>query len=258
MDNDADKFKAGQRVRLKSAPDRTGILTGESMSRADRVRLQLDFNPGKEFKLVSELELVDVETIESLLELKKYGRLHNMRSLLTHARLSGRLADVIYSMEATNTEFLPYQFKPVLNFLDSPSQGILIADEVGLGKTIEAGLIWTELKARFDAGRLLIVCPAMLCQKWKDELITRFGVNAELCNAHELLVRLKDSTARSNRNFAIICSMQGIRPPRGWDDRDNELNTGAAKLALFLEEQSVESSLLDCVIVDEAHVRTTP
>ena len=92
MDNGEDEFKAGQRVRLKSAPDRTGTLTDKRMSRAGRVRLQVDFNPGKEFKLVNELELVDVETIESLLENNKYGRLHNMRSLLTHARLSGKLA----------------------------------------------------------------------------------------------------------------------------------------------------------------------
>lgn len=88
MGNDSEIFRAGKRVRLKSAPDRTGILTGEKMSRAGRVRRQVDFNPGKEFKLESEIELIDVESIESLLEKNMYGRLHNMRSLLTHARLT--------------------------------------------------------------------------------------------------------------------------------------------------------------------------
>ena len=62
---------------------------------------------------------------------------------------------MIYSMEATNTDFA-FQFKPVVKLINSPSNA-LIADEVGLGKTIEAGLIWTELKARFDAKNLLVL-----------------------------------------------------------------------------------------------------
>ena len=74
-----------------------------------------------------------------------------LRTVLIHIQLSGRLADMIYSMEATNTDFYAFQFKPVVKLINSPSNGLLIADEVGLGKTIEAGLIWTELKARFDA-----------------------------------------------------------------------------------------------------------
>ena len=57
---------------------------------------------------------------------------------------------MVYSMESTNTDFHAYQFKPVLKLINSTSQSLLIADEVGLGKTIEAGLIWTELKARSD------------------------------------------------------------------------------------------------------------
>lgn len=70
-----------------------------------------------------------------------------LRTSLIHIRLSGRLADMIYSMESTNTDFHAYQFKPVVKIINSPSGGLLIADEVGLGKTIEAGLIWKELQA---------------------------------------------------------------------------------------------------------------
>ena len=51
------------------------------------------------------------------------------------------------------------QFKPVVKMVNNPSAGLLIADEVGLGKTIEAGLVWTELRARFDAKNLLVLCP---------------------------------------------------------------------------------------------------
>ena len=76
-------------------------------------------------------------------------------------------------METTNTDFYAYQFKPVVNFLGAPGKGIVIADEVGLGKTIEAGFIWTELHSRMDARRLLVLCPAMLQDKWKEELLIR-------------------------------------------------------------------------------------
>ncbi|MGB4230887.1 MAG: helicase, partial [bacterium] len=94
-----------------------------------------------------------------MLESKKLGRPIDLRRTLTHVKLSGRLADVIYSMEATNTDFYAYQFKPVVKILESPTNSVLIADEVGLGKTIEAGLIWTELRSRFDMRRLLVICP---------------------------------------------------------------------------------------------------
>ena len=112
-----------------------------------------------------------------------YRRAMDPRGAITHHRLSGKLANLIYSLNATNTEFLAYQFKPVLHFLESPGNGILIADEVGLGKTIEAGLIWTELRARQEAKRLLVVCPAMLKPKGVAELSNRFGVQAQFLKA---------------------------------------------------------------------------
>lgn len=60
-------------------------------------------------------------------------------------------------MGVTNTDFYPDQYKPLLTLLEPPANGLLIADEVGLGKTIEAGIIWTELRAREDMRRLLMV-----------------------------------------------------------------------------------------------------
>jgi hypothetical protein len=72
------------------------------------------------------------------LELGRFGRVLDLRRNLTHIQLSGRLANLVYSMDTTNTDFYAYQFKPVLSFLESSSNGLLIADEVGLGKNIEA------------------------------------------------------------------------------------------------------------------------
>ena len=133
----------------------------------------------------------------------------------------------------------PILFKPVLNFLESTSRGILIADEVGLGKTIEAGLIWTELRARFDASKLLIICPAMLRDKWKAELAHRFGIRADICNAKELLSTLEEHRVGMKEDFAIICSFQGLRPPSDWQSEANEKKATAC-LARFFEENEAE------------------
>lgn len=248
----------GRRVRIKSAPDRIGVLTDDIQIIGDKKRWLVQFADGSQRIPERNLELVEEqETLEVLIEKESYGRAENLRKAFTHARLTGRLADVIYSMEATNTEFLAYQFKPVLNFLDSTSNGILIADEVGLGKTIEAGLIWTELRAREDASRLLVICPAVLRDKWKSELLHRFGVNATICNAEELLDSLQHYEQYRSERFAIIASLQGLRPPKGWDS-DEELNTGAARLARYILDKSPEGELFDCLIIDEAHYLRNP
>jgi SNF2 family DNA or RNA helicase len=92
------------------------------------------------------------------------------------SKLSQRFTDVLLSIGSSKTQFLVYQFQPVLKFVQSNPRGMLIADEVGLGKTIEAALILRELMARGSADRVLVVCPANLRAKWKAELHERFGL----------------------------------------------------------------------------------
>ena len=117
-------------------------------------------------------------------------------------------------MEATNTDFYAYQFKPVLKLLQTPTNGILIADVVGLGKTIEAGLIWTELRSRFNLNRLVILCPTALREKWHDELTNKMGLSPQICNAKEMLLILKDEKAHA-KGFSIIASTQGLSAEKG-------------------------------------------
>lgn len=94
---------------------------------------------------------------------------------LTVTKLANPLTDTIYSYQSSKTVLRPYQFKPILRLLNSPHQRLLIADEVGLGKTIEAGLIWSELEARHQGlDRVLIICPATLTLKWQSEMRSRF------------------------------------------------------------------------------------
>ena len=83
----------------------------------------------------------------------------------------------ISSLKASKTLFKPYQFKPLLKFLNSDNRRVLIADEVGLGKTIEAGHIMLELKARGEFRNALVVCPMALKAKWTTELNEKFGLD---------------------------------------------------------------------------------
>jgi len=258
--NDQSNFSAGSSVRLIGDPGRTGTLTGVKRERAGRVRWQVKFSDGTSFQLAEALELVGSEDSDpvELFSKGKFGRAKELRGNLTYIRLNGRLANLIYSMETTNTDFYPYQFKPVLDFLDSPSNGLLIADEVGLGKTIEAGLIWTELRSRYNTRRLLILCPAMLREKWQNELQLRFGINADILDSGDVLKKLKSYRSGTINEFAIIASMQGMRPRRGWDDDDEPAGGSASELSRYLKESALDDPFFDLLIIDEAHYMRNP
>jgi superfamily II DNA or RNA helicase len=70
-----------------------------------------------------------------------------------------------------------YQLDPVVRALSMPRTNLLIADDVGLGKTIEAGLVMQELLLRYRARTMLIVCPAGLTLQWRDEMRDKFGMD---------------------------------------------------------------------------------
>jgi SNF2 family DNA or RNA helicase len=118
-------------------------------------------------------------------------------------------------MSASQIDFYPHQFKPVLRFIDSPTNRLLLADEVGLGKTIEAGLIWTEWQARQDARRLLIICPPSLCPKWERELVDRFQLPARVLTIDDLATLQERYVSHGRKlNFVGICSYQTLSPKK--------------------------------------------
>ena len=69
-----------------------------------------------------------------------------------------------------------YQLDPVVRALSMPRVNLLIADDVGLGKTIEAGLVTQELILRHRARSILIVCPSSIQVQWKEEMRDKFGL----------------------------------------------------------------------------------
>ena len=249
-------FAPGQIVQLKHDIGKQGIVTdAEPKVRAGtRIILQVNFlASGLKWIPSNELELAE----QSLgpadhIRKGKFANLDDIRNQFIHYKMNGNMADLIYSMEATNTEFHAYQFKPVIKMLNSPSGSLFIADEVGLGKTIEAGLIWTELKARFDFNRLLVLCPNSLRYKWDAELTEKFGLDPHIVDAAELHFRLSKGSGL-NRERTWIGGIQNLRPRRDWRDKPEESLIAADKLMRFLENETDGEPLFDLLIVDESH-----
>ncbi len=164
------------------------------------------------------------------------GGMREIAATLTRAKLDEHLTDTVYSVGATRTVFRAYQFRPVMKLLRTGRESMLIADEVGLGKTIEAGLIWTELDARRQADRVLVVCPSGLVDKWRQEMSERFGFETERLDAallDELLEQFE--TDRVPARFRAVCSLERLRI---WD--------GLGRLNGLAPH-------FDLIIVDEAH-----
>ena len=84
------------------------------------------------------------------------------------------------SLAAIAVEPRAYQYVPLMLALRQDTTRILISDDVGIGKTVEAGLIAAELLAQGDAKRLAVLCSPALAEQWQRELAEKFGIDAEL------------------------------------------------------------------------------
>ena len=188
-------YMPGEQVRIVSARHRVGAVIGAPERRQGQFWYPVFFGQ-------SQTEIVPEEDLEG------FSGTGDVRSLMTDGRFAGRealsrlvtqlklsldLGSQIYALSASKTHFFPYQFKPLLKFLESRNHRLLIADEVGLGKTIEAGLILTELRHRRpDLNRVLIVVPAHLRRKWQEEMRRRFDRHFNILDSRNLREFLAD------------------------------------------------------------------
>jgi len=205
------------------------------------------------------------DTIEDRLKEGRFGKIRDLRRLITYEKLKGVLHEVIYSMEAAQIDFYPYQFKPVLKFINSPTERLIIADEVGLGKTIEAALIWIELQARRQAKRLLVVCPKILAEKWRDELRNKFLIDARIIDFTDLQQEIRYLKSEGpGHSFALIGTYTGLRPPRPelkvLSNPPDEQDVCSQKTGFLREIRHWQMNFdpLDLVIFDEAHYMRNP
>jgi superfamily II DNA or RNA helicase len=138
-----------------------------------------------------------------------------------------------------------YQLEPVARALAMPRVSLLIADDVGLGKTIEAGLVIQEMLLRHRARRVLVVCPASLTIKWRDEMAEKFGLDFTVLDALALR-ELKRTHGLEANPFAVfprtVISLQWLRTPRVQRLLDE-----------VLTPQTRYPGYFDLLVVDEAH-----
>lgn len=156
---------------------------------------------------------------------------------LTWTKLREPLSNTLYSYRATKTVFRAYQFIPALKILNSPTGRLLLADEVGLGKTIEAGLVWSELEQRSPLRRTLVVTPSSLKHKWRMEMSRRFDRDLEVIKPGKLADLAEDLLAGRDPELHAIISVESLRTASD-----------------VLEQLTRIRPRFDLVIVDEAHV----
>ncbi len=235
------RFSAGEPVRLKASPERSGVVSAIHHDPDGKAQYDVFFSADEirtfpENALIAQGELGGTSGPADLVKQWRLGRADQFRGFLTLAKLISPIADNLYSFLASRTELLAYQFKPVLKLIESPYPRLLISDEVGLGKTIEAGIILTEMNARMQLNRVLVVCPSALMNKWRSELRERFDLDFEIYDGPSL------------RNEINELNRLGDSAPL----------RGIASLELLRRAENIEAldqakPTLDMVIVDEAH-----
>ena len=140
-----------------------------------------------------------------------------------------------------------YQLEPVSRAVSAPRVNLLLADDVGLGKTIEAGLVAQELLLRNRARRIMIVCPAGLVLKWRDEMAEKFGLEFTVIDSARCAQVRRDFGSAANP-FQIypltIVSLPWLRGPKA-----------QRLLAEVLppDERPTLPRTFDLLILDEAH-----
>lgn len=152
---------------------------------------------------------------------------------LTLRGSGGEIAALSRSIANARVDLNPHQIDAALFALRSPfTNGVILADEVGLGKTVEAGIVlsqrWAERRRR-----ILIIVPAMLRKQWQQELSEKFFIPSEILDAQVVgrLLRNDSSNPFDQKDKAVICSY----------------NFAAAKAAAIAQVP------WDIVVIDEAH-----
>ena len=161
-----NEFSPGQIVFLKSDSSVRGAVVEVVPAQPEnQIRVFVEGNIQTYY--ASQLDVEDALDDET-----KYLSCEQFHAHLTALQIQQPGLSTLYSLNAARVDFIPYQFRPVLRFIRSDRPRLLIADGVGVGKTIEAGLILRELQARRDVGSVLIICPRPLVaeRKWESEM----------------------------------------------------------------------------------------
>ena len=178
---------------------------------------------------------------------------------LLHATAAAKLQDalednLLLAPIQSSVIPLPHQLYALNRAVSRDRVRYLLADEVGLGKTIEAGLVLRELKLRGRAKRILVVAPKGLVRQWQAEMRSHFGEPFHFFEPSALaaLRQWRGEDAEDNpwrMHDQVICALDSVKPleaRRGW---------GLEQLQTYNRErfEDLVSAAWDLVIIDEAH-----
>ena len=178
-------------------------------------------------------KLQPISIIDNLIQGNLSDSLEFILSIDAYRLINAYSYDPIVLASSTNIELFPHQIDEVTKILENPR--MMIADEVGLGKTIVTGLVVSELYVRGLANKILFVVPKSLVSKWISELQSKFDITLDeilSTNIIEYFASVKNSPYKFN--FAVS-SLDFLRQPN---------------IMTFLKGQNIE---FDMVIFDEAH-----
>ena len=199
-----------------------------------------------------------IEPIGSAIDHFEAGRIDHIDNyrLLTSATRLSLVYEYDKLLSISNSKMIPepYQLLAVKKVMESLRQRFLIADDVGLGKTIEAGLIMQELTARHRGSRVLIVVPASLQDQWKKEMHRHFHRTFYIYNSRKMegIQELIDENLNPwLAKNSIVTSIDWIKP-------QYEQGKGARRNInkVFDQLMKVEKPW-DLVMIDEAHYVST-
>lgn len=233
------KFNSGDRIMIPVRNNQTGTVRSFTET-AGLCFYQIVLDTGAS---ISEIESnivaeIKIETPFDLLRTANFQDKVVFTAISTMNKLKSGNRNSIASFKSSKTKFHPYQFKPLLKFLNSPNRRILIADEVGLGKTIEAGYVLTEMSLRGLIRNCLVICKSSLKIKWQTEMKEKFGFDFKIYKRKELMDDINEDSAK------------GIKSVFGIINYDyNEKHSDA-----FLKQLEELDYNFDLLVVDEAHI----
>ena len=174
-----------------------------------------------------------------------------LRYVTLLSKIKNETAGGLLSSLASGVIPLPHQLHVLNRAMENNTIRYILADEVGLGKTIEAGMVIKELKARGLVQRVLIVCPTGLVTQWASEMQEKFHekFNVILPSDFDTIRRLTDNEDVYGQYDQVISPMDSIKPLEkraGWTDE---------KVEKYNEERiySIINSGWDLIVIDEAH-----
>lgn len=138
-----------------------------------------------------------------------------------------------------------YQLDPLVRAIDMARTNLLIADDVGLGKTIEAGLVVQEMLLRHRARTILVLCPSSLQEKWRTEMAEKFGLEFRIVDTEQLKRIRRERGLHANPWTAFPRLIASI----DWAKQGE----GVRLLRDVLPPHQTFPRRFDMLIVDEAH-----